>query len=42
MRSALKEARLQNSVPTNRNWIERLIRLDEVPHAANVQRIPKV
>jgi len=36
VRFTLKEARLQTPVPTNRNWIRRLCRSDEVAHHTDV------
>jgi len=35
----VKEARLQSLVPTNRNWIQRLYKSDEVAHHTDVQRM---
>ena len=35
----MKEARLQSLVPTNRNWIQRLYKSDEVAHHTDVQKM---
>ena len=39
MRHRVKEAGLQTLVPTNRNWIQRLYRSDEVAHHTDVQKV---